>query len=227
MADPTTPAPAASPAPAAPDPTKWVPYDRFQQLVAQKNELQTALDAQATETNTWREKAATADTIAKQFEEARSGWETERGQWQTKSAAYQHGVTDNDLVDLALWQYDRVQPAEGESKPPFGEWLAGLKATPDALPPALAGLKTAWAPAAAPAAAAPGAPAPAAAPPAAPAPQGVALDPRTGAPVTRAQPSPNAGAVGTATVPQSFTRGSIANMTDAQYRAYRKTIAPG
>jgi len=224
VADPTTPAPAPAPA-AKPSPAAdMVPRSRLNDVIRQRDEAIASLEAQARETDTWRAKASTVDSLTQKFDADRESWGKEREQWQTKSAAYQHGVTDNDLVDLALWQYDRITPAEGETKPAFGDWLGGLKANPDALPAPLAGLRTAWAPAAAPAAAPAGAPAGAPAPAPAGTPAPVAVNPKTGAPVARAQPAPNAGAVGTATVPQTHTPGSVSKMTLAEYREHRKTI---
>lgn len=227
MADPiSTPQP---PAPAPAPASDMVPRSRLNDVIRQRDEATAALQAATAEVDTWRAKAATVDSLTQKFDADRKAWEAERQSWQTKSAAYQHGVTDPDLVDLALWQYERAKAPESGEKPSFGEWLGAYKAAPDTLPAPLAGLKTVWA---APAAPPVGAPAPeaasqAAAPqPGAPTPQ--AINPHTGAPVTaRPQPSPNAGAVGNAPVPQQHVRGSISNMTDAEYRAYRKTVGLG
>jgi len=206
-------------APATKSGPESVPYDRFRAILKERDELRSTLDAQVNETNTWRERAATADTLAEQLRAAQTQHEAERAAWGTKAAAYQHGVTDSDLVDLALWQYDRLQVEAGAEKPAFGDWLAGLKEQPDAIPTTLAGLKQVWAP-----------PAPAAAPAADPAPQQAtpapqAASPTTGAPVTTARPQPpaNAGVVGsTAPPPGSHAPGSISSMSPAQFRAWYK-----
>jgi hypothetical protein len=217
MADANTPpngAAPAAPAAAQVDMSKFVPYDRFQQVVAERNQLQVTLEAQTTETDTWREKAATSDTLASQIEAQKVAHATEIESWQTKSAAYKHGVTDPDLVDLTLWQYGRVAAPEGEAKPEYADWLGALKADPTTLPTSLAGLRDAWA---APAA-------PAAAPSAAGTPTPVAAG-ANGAPAGTAQVvSPNAGVVGSAAKPPpgSFAPGSVAKMTTAEYRAYKE-----
>ena len=91
MSDPTTPtpAPAYAPTPAAAglDPSKWLPIDRLSKVVGERDALQVTLEAQTNETDIWREKAATADTLAGQLESMKAAHATEIGAWETKGAA--------------------------------------------------------------------------------------------------------------------------------------------
>ena len=149
MSDPTTPtpAPAYAPTPAAAglDPSKWLPIDRLSKVVGERDALQVTLEAQTNETDIWREKAATADTLAGQLESMKAAHATEIGAWETKGAAYRHGVTDPDLVDLTVWQYGRIPAGEDGAKPAYADWLGALKSEPATLPASLAGLRDVWA----------------------------------------------------------------------------------
>lgn len=126
MSDDTTTGDAA----ASPE-AKTIPYDRFQQVVAAKNELAGQLEAARAEIGTWQERAANTDTLAGQLRETQGKLQAAEGRFSTFREISSRGLTDPDVVEAVEWQYGRL-PEEG--RPDMGSWLDGMKADPDTAP---------------------------------------------------------------------------------------------
>lgn len=157
-----------------------VPYERFQEVVTQKNTLEAALSAEKANVQKLMEKSATADTLAKQLADAQTGWAQKEAAWGEERQLLANGLTDPDAGAVARLLYNRI-PETSRPKT-IGEWLGGLRAEGAAVPPALAPyLKPGAAPAPAPAPAG-GAPTPAPAP--APKQPTTTQAPTAGAPVS-------------------------------------------
>ena len=134
MADEPAVAPpnGAAPAPKAPE---AVPYDRFQAVVAAKNEASARISALQAEVQALSEKAATVDTLSGQVNEWKSKAEAAEGKWgRWQSIAAGLGTADQEAVEAAEWAYNRL-PAK--ARPKLGDWLAQIREKPAEAPKVL------------------------------------------------------------------------------------------
>lgn len=114
---------------------KTVPYDRFQKVVTQKNELATQMETLRGEVQSLTEKAATADTLSAKLREAEAARVTAETRFQSfKDISSALGTTDGDAIEAAEWQWSKL-PAK--DRPKVGDWLTTLKAEPDKAPAVL------------------------------------------------------------------------------------------
>jgi hypothetical protein len=111
-----------------------IPYDRFQQVVAEKNALNERVGALEKEARTYQERAATADTLAKQLEEARTKHAADASAWDRQRALMGAGITDPDDVELADYYYSK---APDKDRPAMGDWIKGFRDDPNKAPKAL------------------------------------------------------------------------------------------
>lgn len=159
-----------------------IPRSRLNEEIAKRKELEADLAGFKANITTLEAKAAEADTLRAQLAKATAEHDTFR-------VGVEAGITDPEGLDLARWFYDKVQPAEGEERPSFADYMGKLKSDPTARPKALGAYFTDAAPAAA------------AAPQAAPAPQAASAPAKPAAPAqpaaprsTAALPAPSTGA---------------------------------
>ena len=108
-----------------------VPYKRFQAINEKRAELEARLGELESEVQRWQERAATADTLAQQLEEARASEAASRAQFSEYQAAARLGVSDPELYEAARWAYSRLPE---DDRPAFGEALEAWKSDPSAAP---------------------------------------------------------------------------------------------
>ena len=121
----TTTAPAA----------KSIPYDRFQSVVNERNELKTTISDLQTQLQGALEKSATVDTLAATIEEMKTSHAAAAQDWATDEALLSAGLTDAEGRDIAKYLYGKIPP---EGRPDLPAWMAGIKAEPATAPKALA-----------------------------------------------------------------------------------------
>lgn len=147
-----------------PDDKGPVPYERFAET---RRELATAKEAAAAAAAALTAATEAAILAAREAVEARARATSHATALERFRAAVGVGLTDPEVVDAAVWAYER-QPAEG--RPAFGEALSAWRADPSKAPavlrPWFAGAGSTPPPAAPPAPPAPPAPGRDPAPPA-------------------------------------------------------------
>ncbi len=190
-----------------------VPRSRLNEEIAKRKELEADLAGLKANLTTFEAKAAEAETLRAQLAKVTAEHDTFR-------VGVEAGITDPEGLDLARWFYDKVQPAEGEQRPSFADYMGKLKSDPTARPKALGAYfadatpAPAAAPQAAPTAAATNATAKPAAPAPAPAPRSTApLPPAATGAAPAPAPSPSAA---------GWTREAIAD--PAAYAANREAL---
>lgn len=190
-----------------------VPRSRLNEEIAKRKELEADLAGLKANLTTVEAKAAEAETLRAQLAKITAEHDTFR-------VGVEAGITDPEGLDLARYFYDKVQPAEGEQRPSFADYMGKLKSDPTARPKALGAYfadatpAAAAAPQAAPAAPVTNTPAKPAAPAPAPAPRSTAPLPPTASGAAPA-PAPSPSAAG-------WTREVIAD--PAAYAANREAL---
>lgn len=107
-----------------------VPRSRLNEEIAKRKELEADLAGLKTSLTTFEAKAAEAETLRAQLAKATAEHDTFR-------VGVEAGITDAEGLELARYFYDKVQPAEGEERPSFADYMGKLKADPTARPKAL------------------------------------------------------------------------------------------
>lgn len=190
-----------------------VPRSRLNEEIAKRKELEADLAGLKANLTTFEAKAAEVETLRAQLAKVTAEHDTFR-------VGVEAGITDPEGLDLARYFYDKVQPAEGEQRPSFADYMGKLKSDPTARPKALGAYfadatpAAAAAPQAAPATPATNAPAKPAAPAPVPAPRSTAPLPPTASGAAPA-PAPSPSAAG-------WTREAIAD--PAAYAANREAL---
>lgn len=110
-----------------------IPYDRFQAVVADRNDLKGKLEEMGRQVQSLTEKAATADTLAAQFREAQAALAKERESWGMERAIIGAGISDPEGVDFTRLAYERVKPDAAGKKPSITDWLGQRDALPKAI----------------------------------------------------------------------------------------------
>ena len=110
-----------------------IPYDRFQTVVQERNNLQGKVSDLERQVQTLAEKGATADTLAAQLREAQQKFEAERSAWGTERAIVGAGITDPEGVEFARLAYERIKAGEDGKKPSITDWLGQRDALPKAV----------------------------------------------------------------------------------------------
>lgn len=190
-----------------------VPRSRLNEEIAKRKELEADLAGFKANITTLEAKAAEAETLRAQLAKATAEHDTFR-------VGVEAGITDPEGLDLARWFYDKVQPAEGQERPSFADYMGKLKADPTARPKALGAYF------------ADATPAPAAAPQAAPAPQAANAPAKPAAPAqpaaprsTAALPTPSTGAAPAPAPSPSAAGWTRENIADpATYAANRDAL---
>lgn len=80
------------------------------------------------------QRAATADTLAKQLEEAQSRFTAATTAWDSERAVYQLGITDPEAIEVARHLHGRLPE---QDRPPLADWLRAAKDDPTKAPRAL------------------------------------------------------------------------------------------
>lgn len=101
-----------------------VPYDRFQRVVGERNTAQGRIADLEREVQTLSQKAATADTLARQLEETRGTLTAKEQAWGRERSLLEFGLTDPDGREIAEFKYSKLPEAE---RPPIGDWLESMK----------------------------------------------------------------------------------------------------
>lgn len=139
MVDPEVPAvppTPRTPANGAPPVVRTVPQERYNATVAEKKELAARVATLEAEVQSVTERAATADTLAKQLEELRASTKAQAAAWEEKFSLQGAGLTDPEDVDVARTLYGRM-PAEGKPKT-IADAVTAWRADPTTAPRALA-----------------------------------------------------------------------------------------
>jgi hypothetical protein len=193
-----------------------VPRSRLNEEIAKRKELEADHNALKATLTTVEAKAAEADTLRAQLATATAEHDTFR-------VGVEAGITDPEGLSLARWFYDKAQPAEGEERPSFADYMSKLKTDPASRPKGLTSYFADATPAApAPAQAAPAQP-PAGTPakPAAPAQPAQPAAPRS----TAALPPPSTGAAPAPAPSPSAAGWTRENIADpATYAANRDAL---
>lgn len=195
--------------------TDMVPRSRLNEEIARRKELEADLSSLKAALTVAEPKAAEADTLRAQLAKLTAEHDTLR-------VGVESGVTDPEGLDLARWYYDKIQPADGEERPSFADYMGKLKSDPTARPKALTSFFADATPAA-PAPAQPAAAQPPAGTPAKPAAPAQPAAPRSTAPL----PAPATGAApAPAPSPSAagWTREQISAMDPATYATHRAEL---
>jgi len=197
-----------------------VPRSRLNEELEKKNaalarakELEADLASLRAEVQPLQAKAAEAETLRAQLATATAEHDTFR-------VGVEAGITDPEGLGLARYFYDKVQPAEGEQRPSFADYMSKLKSDPTARPKGLTSYF------------ADSAPTPAAAPQAAPTPQAANAPAKPAAPAqpaaprsTAALPPPSTGAAPAPAPSPSAAGWTRENIADpATYAANRDAL---
>lgn len=110
---------------------KTIPYDRFQQVVNERNSLKQERDSLL-------EKVATVDTLAAEIGSYKTKveeYKTQLAQSADKFTRFQAlstvGILDPEIVELTEWTYSKLPEKD---RPNFGDWLKSLKEDPTKAP---------------------------------------------------------------------------------------------
>jgi hypothetical protein len=190
-----------------------VPRSRLNEEIAKRKELEADHNALKATLTTVEAKAAEADTLRAQLATATAEHDTFR-------VGVEAGITDPEGLSLARWFYDKAQPAEGQERPSFADYMSKLKSDPTARPKGLTSYF------------ADSIPAPAASPQAAPAPQAANAPAKPAVPAqpaaprsTAALPPPSTGAAPAPAPSPSAAGWTRENIADpATYAANRDAL---
>lgn len=105
---------------------KTVPYERFQGVVASRDELAGKLQDYESQLQQYTERAATADTLAAELEAARATHQ--------RDLAYARAGLDEEGATVAEVFYGKL---DGDDKPTRADWLKSIKDAPADAPKAL------------------------------------------------------------------------------------------
>ena len=108
-----------------------VPIHRLREVNEKRLALEARIQQLEAEAQTLTERAATADTLAKQLEAAQSAAQQASQGLTEYQAAARIGVTDPELYEAARWAYSRMPEAD---RPAFSDALASWKEDPSAAP---------------------------------------------------------------------------------------------
>lgn len=120
--NPSPPPPPHPPPPPPPAPEKVIPYERFAEVVGERN--------------TYKAKADEADAHKAALEAERAGRAADRAAWEDERALMQLGLVDPEAIEVARYIHSRL-PADG--RPKIAEWVGGFAADPSKAPVALRG----------------------------------------------------------------------------------------
>jgi len=112
-----------------------VPRQRFNELVTERDALKGQLTDQTRQLKSYEERAATADTLAKQLETEKAAHAATRKGFEMDLALSDAGIADQDGREVAKMLYSRLAEKD---RPAISDWLGGFKAKPDSAPKALA-----------------------------------------------------------------------------------------
>lgn len=119
MSEPNSPPP---PPAAAPPPEKVIPYERFAEVVGERN--------------TFKARADEADAHKAALDAERAGRAADKAAWEDERSLMQRGLVDPEAIEVARYLHGRL-PAEG--RPKIAEWVATFAADPAKAPVALRG----------------------------------------------------------------------------------------
>lgn len=108
-----------------------IPYDRFQGVVTEKNDLATKLAAAEKELSQWQQKGATADTLAKQLEAAKAETASLQQRYDLTRNLGAAGLADPEVQDLFAHKW---QGLPEKDRPAIDQWVKGLTAEPAKAP---------------------------------------------------------------------------------------------
>lgn len=112
--------------------TRTIDPSTYDRIVSAKQGLEGKVGQLEERLAAAEERASTADTLAKQLEEANAKAARVEQQFGTyKSVSGALGTHDSDAIDAAVWQYNRL-PEEG--RPELGDWLGGMREDPSKAP---------------------------------------------------------------------------------------------
>lgn len=108
-----------------------VPIHRLREVNEKRLALEARIQQLEAEAQTLTERAATADTLAKQLEAAQAAAQQASQGLTEYQAAARIGVTDPELYEAARWAYSRMPEAD---RPAFSDALTAWKDDPSAAP---------------------------------------------------------------------------------------------
>lgn len=115
---------------------KAVPYERFQEVVSQKNEFKQKLDDLMAEVHTAKAQVIELKKVKKQFDEYKEQFKAAQNEWTQKKELYQLGMND-EALEVATLFYGRQDFSKAGDKPSLSGWIKSLKESPDTAPIAL------------------------------------------------------------------------------------------
>jgi len=181
-----------------------IPKDRFDSVYADRRDLKTKLEEQATALAATDTLNSEVEALQAQLVESRGALTTLGDQFSVHRTITGVGITDPDLVDAVQWAYGRLPEKD---RPSLADALTGWRADPATAPSLLR-----------PHLVAPVSP-PVAAPAVSAAPVDAGAETSTPAPQTAPAPPTNAGAVPYNGAPSVYTPARIEQMTDAEFMA--------
>ena len=118
----SSPAPVPVPAAPPPPPERVIPYERFAEVVGERN--------------TFKARADEADAHKAALDTERAGRAADKAAWEDERSLMQRGLVDPEAIEVARYLHGRL-PAEG--RPKLAEWVATFAADPARAPVALRG----------------------------------------------------------------------------------------
>lgn len=115
--------------------TNAIPYDRFQSVVTERNDLKGQVTTLTEQLQGAMAKSATADTLTAQIDEMQSAHTKAQADWGVDREMLTAGLTDAEGRDVAKFLFGKLAT---EGKPTLADWLATAKADPTQAPKALA-----------------------------------------------------------------------------------------
>jgi len=112
-----------------------IPYDRFQSVVAERNDLKNQIADLQTQLQGAIEKSATVDTLATQLDEMKAAHTKAQADWGVDRELLTAGLVDPEARDVAQFLYGKLS---GDDKPTLADWLTAAKEDPTQAPKALA-----------------------------------------------------------------------------------------
>lgn len=108
-----------------------VPYERFQKTVAARNALAEEVSTLKADLQRVSERAATADTLAKQIEDLRGQYTAKEAVWGEEREVLNLGIADEDGREVVRALHRRLPEKD---RPKLGEWWSSLAADPTKAP---------------------------------------------------------------------------------------------
>lgn len=127
--------------------------ERVSKVAARASEAEAKAGELESQLKTFEKQQTNYDVLASQVSTLKGELEQERTRFNRYQSISKLGITDNDLIDVVEWSYDRAtKTMSAKEKPSLGDWLNEQMTNPEEAPasirPHLKALQSAEAPAA-------------------------------------------------------------------------------